>query len=167
MPNRIDLETLRSALAYAPETGVFTWKIRPSPKVPEGAIAGSTHKRGYIHIQLKGRIYKGHRLAWFYVHGEWPSAQIDHINRIKGDNRIANLRAAENAENKQNYLGPQRNNKIGLQGVTKRRGRNSYQAKIEVFGVERHLGTYKTPEEASAAYMLAKAEMHKPCGLSL
>lgn len=56
---------------------------------------------------------KLHRMAWFYVHGEWPKGQIDHINHDRKDNRIANLRVVDNTENHRNRP-LQSSNKTGL-----------------------------------------------------
>jgi hypothetical protein len=84
----IDAKTVRELLDYCPETGIFTWKVGREP-------AGYKHKyHGYIVLTLFDKRYMTHRLAWLYVHGEWPSGEIDHINLEKTDNRIANLRIA-------------------------------------------------------------------------
>ena len=97
-------ERLREVLAYDPDTGVFTWKARTSPfsRVNVGDVAGNLRRDGYIEICVDGRKHQSHRLAWLYVYGEWPADQIDHINGIRTDNRIANLREANNAENHHN-----------------------------------------------------------------
>ena len=81
-------ERLREVLDYDPDTGVFTRKVRTASSVKVGDVAGSLNGKGYIRIRVDGRLYFAHRLAWLYVHGEWPVDQVDHINGIKNDNRI-------------------------------------------------------------------------------
>jgi hypothetical protein len=82
-------ERLRELLNYDPDTGVFTWRVRPVHSHRVGDIAGSVRTtRGYRLIGVAGRVYKAHRLAWLYMMGEWPKDQIDHINRDPSDNRF-------------------------------------------------------------------------------
>ena len=148
---------LRELLDYCPDTGVFTWKIRIS-NVKVGDVAGCLEKDGYLRIQIDSRLHFTHRLAWFYVTGEWPPDQIDHINGIRDDNRIANLRAATRSENGQNRRKPQANNTTGYLGVTRHRGK--FLAKIRLDGKRKHLGLFTTPEEAHVAYLEAKRRLH-------
>lgn len=156
----IDHEVLKSALHYSPETGIFTWLKKPNKRIPAGAIAGSKDVNGYWAIRLDGRLYLAHRLAWFYVHGKWPLEFIDHINRIRDDNRIQNLREAGYAENVQNTL-VRSNNKVGLKGVSWNKRNKCWQAKIVHQGVQHYLGGYADPQQASMAYNDAAALMHK------
>jgi hypothetical protein len=93
-PN-IDQYDLHRLLHYNPETGIFVWRKPLSKQVSPGDRAGSLCRpRGYWQISIKGKNYPAHRLAWLYIHGEWstPERHIDHKNRDKLDNRIANLR---------------------------------------------------------------------------
>ena len=97
--NSLSQKYLREALHYDPDTGIFTWKVATASCVKVGAEAGCVKNDGYRAIGMGGKSYKAHRLAWLYVHGEWPKEQIDHINHIRTDNRMENLRPASGGEN--------------------------------------------------------------------
>src|SRR4051812_4396707 len=113
----ITAERLRQVLSYDPETGVFLWKEKIARKVVVGRKAGNIGNFGYIYIRIAGKLYYGHRLAWLYVHGVWPEKGIDHRNGVPDDNRIANLRPANQSENNQNMRLP-KHNKSGFMGVS-------------------------------------------------
>ncbi len=147
--------TLRAKLDYDEATGVFRW--RSSGKAA-GYLAG---KYGRRQIEIDGVARYAHRLAWLYVHGEWPAGQIDHLNGDKHDNRISNLRVLPGtAENKQNQNRSYRNNSSGMLGVSRDRDRPRWRARIMVDGKSRSLGHFGTPEEAAEAYRRAKSELH-------
>jgi hypothetical protein len=151
-------ERLREALSYDPETGDFHW-IRPSAtNVFPGDLAGN-RSHGYWVIRVDIHQYAAHRLAWLYVHGRWPAAFIDHINGDPGDNRLANLREATNAQNTRNS-GRRSNNTSGYKGVTWNRAARKWAAQIRDGKRYLHLGTYTDPAEAHAAYCRAAAELH-------
>ena len=156
-----EVNKIFSSVSYNQETGIFT-HLKTSGKAIKGCLAGSRHKQlGYVHIGICGRKYFAHRLAWFFVYGEFPAGVIDHINGIRDDNRICNLRDVSFADNAQNMRGPTKANKIGVMGAYKRR--NFFEAKILVNGVLHRLGKFKTPEEANAAYVSAKRKLHRTC----
>lgn len=91
---------LRDVLDYDPETGIFRWKEGGRGKVKAGAIAGSPcHNRGYRLMCVNYTRFLAHRLAWLYVHGEWPSGEVDHINGRTDDNSIGNLRVVTRLQN--------------------------------------------------------------------
>ena len=154
----LSAEEVRAALTYEPETGVFTWAIA-TPGHSVGMPAGAVDHKGYLRIQIGGRKYAAHRLAWIYVHGHWPPDQIDHMNGVRSDNRIANLREATNAENGQN-LKLKKSNKSGFRGVTWDKGRKAWCAQLMHKRKQNKLGFFSTPEEANAAYLAAKKELH-------
>ena len=152
---------LRELFAYDSDTGLFTRKVSTTRRVKIGDIAGSPNQKGYINIMVCSRLHPAHRLAWLYVHGAWPKDQIDHINGVKTDNRIANLREATNAENAQNKRNARSDNKSGLLGVRFKNCGKPWQARIMVDGKARNLGHFDTAEEAHAAYLSAKRDLHK------
>ena len=157
----ITVERLRELLCYDVETGVFTWRKAYGARCAAGSKAGSLSVRGYVYIKLTGRSYQAHRLAWLYVHGEWPKHCIDHINGIHDDNRLSNLRDVTLSVNAQNKKKARADNSTGLLGVTKRA--SGYLAQIMTQGVARKLGIYDDPTAAHAAYLEAKRQMHSGC----
>lgn len=153
---------LREVLDYNPETGVFTRRIRTSCRIKVGDVCNCRNDQGYVLISVGNRRYHAHRLAWLYVHGEWPSGYIDHINHVTSDNRIANLRDGTQSDNMGNQVKAARNNRSsGLLGVSWYRRYGRWQAQIHINNKCRHLGYYNTPQEAHAAYLEAKATLHK------
>ena len=145
-------------LSYEPETGLFRWRTAASPRVKDGKVAGCAMPSGYIVIRIDGTGFSAHRLAWLYVYGRWPDEQIDHINALRADNRIANLRDVTPSGNQGNRRHPFTNNKLGVLGVRCRYGR--YHAVIGLNNKLIELGIFDTAEEASAAYLAAKAIYH-------
>lgn len=96
---------LQELLEYAPETGAFRWRVNRT-SVRAGTVAGRLDSKGYRQISVDGQRYAAHRLAWLYVNGEWPMHEVDHVNGIRDDNRIANLRDVAriiNMRNKRRY----------------------------------------------------------------
>jgi hypothetical protein len=90
---------LLETLAYDPETGVFRAKIDRAQLRAGDIVGNNSHRRGYQLIRLDYARFLAHRLAWFYVMGEWPSGEIDHIDGDPANNRIANLRIADRQQN--------------------------------------------------------------------
>ena len=159
----LDHETLTRILDYDPETGVFRWKEKISCKNVVGSVAGF-RDNGYVRIGIYGNQFLAHRLAWLYVHGEWPNEEIDHINMDRSDNRIANLRHVTKVQNMRNR-GAQANNKVGLKGVCEHKQQpGKYTAQIFINRKKIHLGVFTSPEEAHQAYVQASAIYHKEHG---
>lgn len=152
----LSIERLREVLNYEPETGVFTWRIAMPPRGMAGARAGTIQKNGYRAICINGFRAYAHRLAWFYVTGQWPSKHIDHRNGVHDDNRISNLREASRSQNLANQK-LRSTSLSGFKGVSKKR--NSWQARLNVQGKQRVLGCFATPELAHQAYVDA-AQKH-------
>lgn len=150
---------LRDVLSYDPASGIFTWLVdRNGGQYPKGSRAGTTHDRlGYRVIGLDGRYYKEHRLAWFYMTGEWPEIHIDHKNGNPADNRFDNLRPAMRGQNIANSK-LSRRNQIGLKGVF-RTGKR-FGARKNIGGKIINLGTFDTAEEAHEAYCKKAVETH-------
>lgn len=153
---------LHELLSYDEKTGLFTWRNRRG-KMLAGSSAG-TFCHGYMKIKIDKQQIGSHRLAWLYVHGVWPKGDIDHINRNTADNRIANLREASKAENQQNILSARRHSKSGLLGAYRHSQCDRWISEIRVDGKKIFIGCFDTAEEAHAAYIRKKRELH-PFGM--
>lgn len=145
------LARARQALTYDSEAGVFRW-------VASGKKAGSPNAYGYQSIQFERRHYMAHRLAWLLTHGAWPVGVIDHLNGDRSDNRLVNLRDVSIKANLQNQRAAKCTSHLGVLGVSKNRA--GFRARIRVADRQIGLGTFKTLEEASSAYLTAKRKLH-------
>lgn len=152
-------ETLRSLFSYDAATGIFR-RLRCADVSHIGDNPTSLDDWGYIRFRVSGRKYRAHRLAWLYVHGTWPTGQLDHINGNKLDNRIENLRDVSPAANAQNKRRPQARNRTGFLGVSVHNGTGKFVAQISADGRKYHLGLFDKAEEAGAAYLEAKRRLH-------
>lgn len=148
-------QRLHELLDYAPQTGTFVWRVSRGVNQCKGKTAGCLGRSGYIQVCLDGQQYRAHRLAWLHVHGRWPDGPLDHIDGCRSNNAIANLRECSVSENAHN-TNPQRK----LLGVSWHKQNQCWYARIAVRGQRRHLGYFETAEEACAAYLATKAELH-------
>lgn len=159
---QLTADRLRQVLSYATDTGDFIWLEGGRGRYKRaGALAGRLSKHGYRIICVDGTTCMAHRLAWLYVHGEWPAHEIDHINGVRTDNRITNLRDVSRAINAQNIRAARSDSKSGLLGVSA--GNGGFVAAVQLNGRQHYLGTFQTPEEAQAVYLGAKRRLHEGC----
>ena len=149
---------LRELLHFDPETGIFTHR-KARQKVVVGSRAGGPKTDGYRKHRICGLTVNEHRLAWLYVYGEWPKGQIDHINGIRDDNRIANLRDVTAQVNRQNMRLAR--GVTGFLGVSMHH--KQFRAEIGHNYKAIVLGTFSTAEEAHQAYLAAKRQLHEGC----
>lgn len=155
----VSAEHLRAILRYEPETGRFIRLVATHGKggvKPIGAEAGITVK-GRRYVDINGRRYAAHRLAWFFMTGKWP-VEVDHENRDPLDNRWANLREATRSQNNFN-VGLKRHNTSGIKGVSWDKSRLRWKAQISINSKHLCLGRFETKEAAAAAYQTA-AQQH-------
>tara|TARA_R110000822_G_C15114165_1_gene473280 strand:- start:43 stop:543 length:501 start_codon:yes stop_codon:yes gene_type:complete len=157
-------EILREYFKYEPQTGHFFWN-KQTAKNNRNLIdpISCRDKYGYVVVGsvLSGKFknYRVHRLIWVYVHGQ-ITHEIDHINGIRDDNRLCNLREVTHQQNMMNRV--RNKSKNQLRGIYKAKGKTpSWAAEITHQGVKHYLGVFKTPEEANFAYEKARAELFK------
>lgn len=148
---------LKKHVHYDPDTGIFT-RITHSSASPAGSILGC-NSHGYLVFYVCNKLYSAHRLAWLYYYGRWPERHLDHINRIRSDNRIANLREVDDQKNAFN-TSLSKNNTTGYIGVAWHKQRNKYRAYIKINRRQISLGLYDDPKIAHEAYLKAKAIYH-------
>jgi hypothetical protein len=147
---KIKHQTLKNLLKYEEKTGNFFW-INNGAGRNFKKPAGFVDFKGYRLIKLLGNTYMLHRLAWFYITGEWPKEQIDHINGNKSDNRFENLREASNSQNQFN-LGLRSTNKSGYKGVSWSKVKGKWHAVAYLNYKSYSLGFYDDIIEAAQAY---------------
>lgn len=155
-------EALNELLAYDPETGHFLWR-KARGRSRENGIAGSM-MGPYWCINIKGRHYLAHRVAWLAHYGVYPAGEIDHINQIKTDNRIANLRIVSRSFNAHNMSQAHKGSSSGLRGAYFHKKHKYWSSHFMVNGVIKNLGVFPSKEAAHAAYIKAKTELGLPLG---
>ena len=155
----ITQEELQRVVFYNPETGVFVNKVKRIPCYV-GKVLGTKDPKGYIRIGIHKKTYSAHKLAWLYVYGHFPTKQIDHINGIRNDNRIVNLRDIPPQWNTQNQHKAPKNSKTGFLGVSWSKQKNKFRACITVNGKQKHLGFFQCKQQASIAYESSKCKYH-------
>lgn len=145
---------LKELLHYDPETGTFTWRLTRTGQGLKGSIAGSRTREGYNAICIEGKTYKAHRLAFFYMLGEWP-IQSDHINHIRHDNRWCNLLSVTNKQNARNRTINSKNTS-GHMGVSFNKQTSQWAAYIKVDQKRIHLGLHDDKSDAITARKAAE-----------
>lgn len=152
-------EQLRDIFEY--KDGQLIYKITTSPRAIIGNVAGCKNSGGYIGISINYKPIMAHRLIWIYHNGDIPvGLEIDHINQIKDDNRIENLRLATRSQNQCNR--PKfKNNKSGYKGVYHDKYRNKWRARITVNKKVIRIGYFDSADEANVEYNKASIQYHK------
>lgn len=161
-----DHEFLIKILEYDPLTGLLKWRIRSDATGQwNGRYAGkyaltTNHSQGYKVGSICDKKVYAHRIAWAIYYGSWPDGEIDHINGIRNDNRIENLRDSKHFQNQCNR-GAQSNNSSGLKGAHYVKRKGKWSANICTDGKRKFLGLFSTPEEAHECYSIAANKLHK------
>jgi hypothetical protein len=153
---KITATELRALVHYDLDTGIFTWR-------KDGNIASRTRTdgryAGYVRAFIKSYPYQAARLAWLYVHGEWPNGEVDHANRVRADNRFSNLRLSDRAQNGKNRK-IHKNNTSGVRGVCFDKRRQKWKAQIWVKGRRNIvLGLFSSIHDASVARVTAERKL--------
>jgi hypothetical protein len=148
----LPVKEVQELFSYDPVAGTITRLVSYGK-----AKAGQIFSEG--NVSVLGIHIRFSRLAWALHHGSWPPKGywVDHINRIKADNRLVNLRLVTPTQNQQNKAG----SGTYAKGVTWRdRKQKPWQAQIRVNGERIHLGSFQTHDEAAEAYREAAAKYH-------
>ena len=136
------------------EDGTLIRKVLPSKmsraKIGE-VVKGGVCTSGYYQIHVDGVYYFLHHIIWVWHHGYWPENQIDHINRIRVDNRIENLREVSQVCNSRN-CSLQDRNRVGVKGVGwhKKDCRWAVHIRVVALGGLKYLGSFRDLTEAVA-----------------
>lgn len=155
----ITAERLREIVDYNPETGIFTWaKSRFGAR--KGDVCGRISHFGYREICVDYRLYRANRLAWLYMTGSFPKLGIDHINRMRNDDRWRNLREANQSQNSAN-VAIKKSNTSGQTGVVWDKDRNKWRVQIRIKGKKTNLGRY---DNFNDAVMVSKEALRKEFG---
>lgn len=148
---------LKEILHYDPETGVFRWRFARSNLKP-WSLAGSSSTHGYWRVRINNREYFAHRLAWVYMTGKQPLNEIDHINRIRSDNKFVNLREATRKQNMENQS-LMKSNTSGSRGASWDKNLKKWKSQIMHNKKYIYLGIFDTVEEAAKAASTKRSEL--------
>lgn len=156
----IGVEYLRTRLRYEPETGKLFWLDNEDMPTcwrvkHAGKEALTAYSNGYRVGTILKKRRKAHRVAWALHYGEWPSDEIDHINGVKDDNRIENLRNVSRTENNQNHK-KRSTNKSGVMGVERWEQTKKWRVRITVSGLRKHIGYFDCIGQAIKARLEAE-----------
>jgi len=161
------VEFLRECFDHTPETGALVWKVRPLSHFKSesamkswnaryaGVAAGGMNSEGYMQCRIGAKNLRSHVICWALFHGEFPNQRLDHRDRNRSNNAIANLRLCTATENARNTA---RKNPTGFRGAFK--SRNRFMVRIDIGGKKLYLGMFDTPLEAHQAYCQAAAKHH-------
>jgi hypothetical protein len=150
---------LKELLDYNPDTGLFTNKVHRNPRAPIGAIAGTPTSEGYLALQINKKKMYVHRAIWLYVHGVWPLEEIDHINHVRNDNRLCNLRLANRLENSHNTQ-KHTKNLSGHKGVAWHSRNKKWQVQMRFCGKSYYIGQFFNLEDAIVARKQAETKFY-------
>jgi len=155
----MNYNVLKERLEYDPETGLFKRKGYIHYKSTSDWFMGSLDNLGYLRLKIKSKVYKCHRLAWFYMTGAWPLKEIDHIDGDKTNNRFSNLRDVDRSSNLLNQEKPRKDGKNPYRGITWNRREKKWRASLTVKGILYRLGSHTSAEVARDIYLSKKKEL--------
>lgn len=163
-------DELKKLLSYDPLTGEFTRLVRHKGdnNWKRYGVVGSTDSYGYKQISVAGKPYLAHRLAWFYMTGEWPKGEIHHINHVRNDNSWNNLTLARSRSIQMQSQLPRNGAKIksstGVTGVAFFAKYSRFHVSMAIKGKRTYLGSFDNLLDAVAARKSAELRYHVPYG---
>jgi hypothetical protein len=151
-------------ISYNPETGEFRWIKKPpmmnwKNRCNPGDLVGYIHSKGYRVATLKGKHIQLHRLAWIFIHGEIATETIDHINGVRHDNRICNLRLATRTQNAQNASARKKHGNR-IKNVSWDSESGKWRVRVVKDGKRYHGGRFEDPNEAEKVAKQLMKELH-------
>jgi len=146
----ITQDELREIVSYDFDTGMFTRLVTTCGSAQKGSVPISKNKDGYYQLRINYKMYTQHRLVWLYIFGVFPNGDIDHINHIRTDNRISNLRVVDKATNNKN-IRKRNNNTSGVNGIWWHKQNGKWCAEIKSDGLKIHLGSFVDIKDAEKA----------------
>lgn len=153
-------ERLKQVVSYDKDTGNFI-RILKAKGTVVGRVLGYKKSNGYIALSIDGQKYFAHRLAWLYVHGDFPKHDIDHIDGNRENNKIENLRDVQRTVNLQNLKKAKSHNKsTRILGVYIH-ANGKFTSRISVNKKDIYLGLFETADQAQQAYLQAKQQFHQ------
>ncbi|HDT5935407.1 TPA: HNH endonuclease [Enterobacter kobei] len=153
-----ELSVINELIHYGSDTGIFTWKKDRGAIAKKGDPLRQVDSKGYTRVKIAGKKYLLHRIAFYLYYGEEPEF-IDHINSIRSDNRIENLRACTLSQNGFN-VGLTSRSTTGVKGVAWNKASQKYQCTIKVKGKSFYFGLYDDIELAELVAMEARLKFH-------
>jgi hypothetical protein len=150
---RPTIEELHSLFHADYEKGLLFWKQRPiemfktkrshttwNVRFSNKQALDANHKDGYKHGRIFEQPYLAHRILFAMKHNYWPE-YIDHINGIRSDNRIENLRSVNMQQNACNTK-LSRKNTSGCIGVSWNERDKRWTAYINANNKRKALGNF-------------------------
>ena len=144
-------EEASKILAYDPETGEIS-------RLNKRSTTNRPNKTGYKTLDIQGKTYKQHRLAWLLYYKKWPDNHINHINGNPSDNRICNLEDVLPLVNANSYRKISSRNRSGYKNVYWMESKQKWAASKMYYGVSYFLGLFETAEEANDAVIQFKKD---------
>ncbi|OGT59774.1 MAG: hypothetical protein A3E01_04660 [Gammaproteobacteria bacterium RIFCSPHIGHO2_12_FULL_63_22] len=154
----VSIETLRESFRLD-ESGRLFWLVSNTNRIRVGEQAGTRSDEGYIVLMIQRQRIPAHRIVFAMTHGRWPVGEVDHINRVRDDNRPCNLREASKSQNQMNRpVSPLSG--TGVKGVGWCKKSNRWRARIALNGKRVSVGLFDTIAEAAEAYAAASKSLH-------
>ena len=153
MHTPITQQDIKRLFAYRSD-GVLVRRTTARFNAIAGSVAGCVNGQGYIQTQISRKNYQNHRLVWMYHYGYFPEGELDHINRVRTDNRIENLREVSRSCNMRNRT--QQRSSSGIKGITWDTAKKLWVVQIQVANINRYLGAYVDIVEATCHRLAAE-----------